>query len=158
MEIYTDIPEYEGLYKISNYGNIYSCKKDIVLKSQTKNYNKVGLWKESKCKQMKVHQLMAIVFLGHIPDGYNLVVDHIDNDPKNNHISNLQLITHRQNITKDRINTYDLPTGVRKSRNKFISRIQINGKRIILGTFDTPEEASEVYQLRVSESLNIVKS
>ena len=158
MEIYRDIPEYEGHYKISNYGNVYSCKKDVVLKTETKKYNKVRLSKEGKYLQIRLHQLMAIVFLGHTPNGMSTVVDHIDNNPKNNHISNLQLITNRHNLSKDKIRKNGLPTGVYKSLNKFRSKMVMNGKQIHIGTYDTPEEASEAYQLRISESLNIIKS
>jgi len=43
-----------------------------------------------------------------------------------------------------------LPKGVKKSRGRFQAQIWRNGKYVNLGTFDTPEEASVVYQAKVN--------
>ena len=155
MEEYRDIPDYEGLYSVSNYGNVYSYRNDRILKQSNNShgYLQVGLMKNSKQKTMTVHMLVAMAFLGHIPDGTTkIIVDHIDNDKTNNHASNLQLTTNRHNISKDRVRKDDLPTGVYISPSKrFRSKITIDRKQISLGTFDTPEEASEAYQTAVDK-------
>jgi hypothetical protein len=41
----------------------------------------------------------------------------------------------------------DLPKGVTKHRKKFVARLSINGKQYHLGTFDTVEQATAMYQL-----------
>jgi len=48
--------------------------------------------------QVYIHRIMWETYKGEIPQG--MTVDHIDNNPKNNHISNLQLMTQSQNSTK----------------------------------------------------------
>ena len=53
-----------------------------------------------------------MAFFGHVPGGYKIVVDHIDNNRLNNHVSNLQLITQRENSSKDRKNGTSQYTGV----------------------------------------------
>lgn len=45
-----------------------------------------------------VHSLMLETFKGERPDGY--VVDHIDDNPQNNHIDNLRYISNTENIRK----------------------------------------------------------
>jgi hypothetical protein len=84
-EVFKDIPNYEGMYQASNLGRVKSLKfnRERILKTldNGKGYLFVGLSCEGKQKQKSVHQIMAITFLNHTPDGYNgLIVDHKDND------------------------------------------------------------------------------
>lgn len=97
-------------------------------------------------------------------DGY--VVDHIDNNPSNDDINNLQLITIRENIIKDLHKKSNLPTGVRKEGNKYKSYIGytmdgVYHENIYLGVFDTIELASDCYQRALSlveNGINPIKS
>jgi hypothetical protein len=105
-------------------------------------------------KTKRIHKLVAMAFLGHIPAGYNLVVDHIDNNPLNNRLDNLQLISQRENTSKDKKGgTSDFIGVFNKSSSKWASAIRINNKIINLGSFDTEQEASEYYQ-KALESIN----
>jgi ribosomal protein L15E len=72
-----------------------------------------------------------MAFLNHTPCGYKIVVDHIDNNIKtDNRLENLQLITQRENVSKDIKNTSSKYIGVcwHKKAKKWRSSIQINGK------------------------------
>tara|TARA_R100000951_G_C2552280_1_gene152869 strand:+ start:83 stop:628 length:546 start_codon:yes stop_codon:yes gene_type:complete len=146
MENYRDVPGYEGLYSVSDHGNVYNHRTNRVLKANNSGYPIVNLCKDSKRKSHHIHKLVAMAFLDHMPGGYTTIVDHIDNDKTNNHISNLQLTTVRHNTSKDQVSKYDLPTGVTRNKKRFMSRIQHNGQRIYLGTYITIEEASNAYQ------------
>ena len=99
---------------------------------------------------MLLHQALAMTFLGHEPNKYTKVIDHIDNDKQNNHISNLQITTQRENAMKYYKDLRDLPMGVfyYKGKNvlKYRSYIVHNKKQRYLGRFNTPEEASAAYQ------------
>ncbi len=89
-EIYKDIKGYEGEYKVSNCGNVYSCKRNIILKpSTTKNgYLRVSLCQNGIKKYFSIHRLVAEAF---IPNPNNLPqVNHIDENKKNNNASNLE--------------------------------------------------------------------
>lgn len=130
---------YDGKYDVSNYGTVRN-KKGLIKITLYKGYLRCSI--HSKPKQ--IHQLVAICFLDHIPCGYKIVVDHKDNNPLNNNLSNLQLISQRENASKDI--KRELPLGVYKNGNRFQSRIDFNGRDIYLGTFDTPKEASEYYK------------
>lgn len=143
-EEYKDVPEYEGHYQISNKGNVKSLKRNSerVLSpsiDKTKGYYRVNLYKNKKRKSLYIHQLVAMAFLQHIPSGHELIVDHIDNNKTNNRLDNLQIISSRENSSKDRwrYNPSSYYTGVSYSygKNKWESRISVNGSSFHLGYF-----------------------
>ena len=160
MEKFKDIPNYEGIYQVSNLGNVKSLKynKEIILSS---GFNKGGylvvvLRKNNNVKTFYVHTLVATTFLKHNSDGYKLIVDHIDNDKSNNRLDNLQLTTQRKNISKDRKNKTSKYTGVHwsKSANKWTSQIRIKGKAKHLGLFINEYDAHLTYQKEVKDLFN----
>jgi hypothetical protein len=109
--------------------------------------------KGSKPKTTRLHQILAAVFLGYEFNGYKTVVDHIDSNPLNNNINNLRVITQRENCSKEKTIKSGLPVGVSfdKSRNKFRSCLWIGNTPIVLGRFNTPEEASQAYQQKLKD-------
>jgi len=90
------IPGYEGRYDCSEEGNVYSLLTNCVLKPYTYAYPSVVLHKDGKRKTHHIHALVASAFLGERPIG--LVVNHIDSVKTNNHVSNLEYITHKMNV------------------------------------------------------------
>lgn len=151
-EIWKDIPNYEGLYQISNLGNVKSFKwgKEKILKPypDTYGYMQIDLRKSSIRKSITVHKLVAIVFLNHKPCGYKLVVDHINDNPKDNRVENLHIVTQRFNVCKTQGKYSSKYKGVYfdKSRNKWMAAITINGKKKHLGRFSSEYEAHLAYQ------------
>lgn len=112
MEEWRDIPNYEGKYQVSNLGRVKSLTRIVNFGSQ-KRTTKGQILKHQKNKKgykivflsrkcFYVHQLVAIVFLNHTPDGFNTTVDHIDFDKSNNCVSNLRLISHKENSARTR--------------------------------------------------------
>lgn len=139
-------------YQISNLGNVKSLKfgKEKFLKQMLSNegYAKVTLSNNSKQKVIQIHQLVAIAFLNHKPDGCKIVIDHKDNNKLNNSSENLQIVTSRFNVSKSKKNNYSTYTGVSIYNPvcKWISSIQINKKSVFLGRFKTEIEAHNQYQ------------
>jgi len=169
-EIWKDIPLYEGLYQVSNFGNVKSLSKNVkmpnggirmqsekILKpcDDGKGYFQVNICKEGKSKSIKVHVLIAMTFLNHIPDGHKIEVDHRNGIKNDNRLENLQLLTHRQNISKasKSKNTSSKYTGVSwaKHVNKWEAYININKKRKHLGLFSTEIEAHLAYQKELNK-------
>lgn len=153
-EIWKDIPGYEGLYQISNWGNVKSLSdrwgNERLLKPSNDNvYYKIGLHKDKKRKEFKIHQLVAMAFLGHIPDGMNVIINHIDNNPLNNHVDNIEIIKKEGTISANRINSsiHKNKPGISwyKQGNKWRTQIRI-GKAIHLGLFIDKQEALDMYQ------------
>ncbi len=161
-EEWTDIAGYEGIYKISNRGNIYSLSR---IRSGER-YVRIGgkylkpyptkfghlycyLYKDGKKKQGYIHRLVYEAFVGKIRDG--LEIDHVDRNPANNVFTNLRAITHRKNVSLGH-NKRLLPTGVYRSPSgNYYSQIANGGERISLGTYTTVEEASNLYLLKREE-------
>ena len=158
-EIFKDVEGYEGLYQVSNFGRVKSLDRKSSdgrqLKERMLNpiingygYLVLNLHKNGKRKSLYIHQLVAMAFLEHTPNGHKIVVDHIDNDKSNNRLENLQLISNRQNTSKDRKGYSSKYVGVAwdKSKSKWISQIKIDGKIKYLGLFTNEIEAAESYQ------------
>lgn len=95
--MFKEIPGYEGLYEINEYGDVRSIKTGK-LKAQgihNNGYKYVQLWKDNKENNYNIHRLVAITF---IPNPLNLpVVMHKDNDKLNCHVSNLKWGTYAEN-------------------------------------------------------------
>lgn len=168
-EVFKDIPNYEGIYQVSNFGKVKSLSrkiknnkgfydsKELFLKAglSKRNYYSVVLRKNNKSKTFRIHILIAMAFLNHKPNR-EFVVDHKSNKKEENFLDNLQIISHRENCTKDRKRRVNKYAGVKKNKklNKWVAQMQINGKEIHLGVFEIEEEASEIYK---KASLNIEK-
>lgn len=101
-EIWRNIEGYEGLYQVSNQGNVRSLNYKQtgmvqVLKpgKHTRGYLLVTLYKDGKAKGCKVHRLVAQAFL---PNPDNLPqVNHKDENPSNNRVENLEFCTAKYN-------------------------------------------------------------
>ncbi len=163
IEEWVDIKGYEGLYRISSFGNVKSLargdKKEKLLKKCTdrKGYLFVCLYRNKKRAACKVHQLVAIAFLNHTPNGMINVVDHIDNDKLNNNVSNLQIISNRRNTIKNKFNQNGY-VGVYAQGAKWQAAIQVDGKKHSLGYFDSLEKAAERYQEALHNVESLLKS
>jgi hypothetical protein len=151
-EIWKDIPEYEGYYQASNLGRVKSLwysKGKILKQGFCREYLVVRLYKKGMNKTGRVNQLVAMAFLGHKPCGHKIVVDHINNIKTDNRAENLQLVSNRHNSSKDK---FRYPKSskyvgvVSLADSKWRSHIRVNGKRIILGTFTSEEEAHRYYK------------
>lgn len=93
-----DIKNFEGLYQITDDGSVYSICKDKYLKPRKDKdgYLLVNLYKDKKQYTCKVHRLVAEAFIDN-PEGKN-EVNHIDCHRDNNCVSNLEWVTHRENV------------------------------------------------------------
>lgn len=101
-------------------------------------------WRHSK-ENHNVLILMHHEIIGKPPLG--MVTDHIDGDGLNNQRHNLRHVTHRQNIQnyhKKKSSIYPGVTYHKKSK-KWMSQIQIQGKRIYLGMHSIELEAYKAY-------------
>lgn len=97
-EIWKDIPGYEGLYQVSDWGRVKSLnygrtgKERIMKPILKKEYYNVSL---PKRKYYRIHRLVVTTFIGPIPPG--MVVNHINEDKLDNRLSNLEIVTPAEN-------------------------------------------------------------
>ena len=163
MERWRDIPDYEGSYQVSDFGRVKSLakektggignykRKERILKTPLSfGYRMVSLSNGPKVKSFKVSVLVAMAFLDHKTDGHKVIVDHKDNIRTNDYLSNLQLITNRENSSKDRFrgNYSSKYVGVcwKKENMKWAANIVIDGKLNYLGYFVNELDAHNAYQ------------
>lgn len=95
-EIFKDIPGYEGIYTVSNLGNVRSVRRNKLLTLQLRRgYPSVILQYEGFRKNEAVHRLVALVF---IPNPENKEqINHIDGNKENNCTCNLEWVTASEN-------------------------------------------------------------
>lgn len=112
MEIWKDIPGYDGLYQVSNLGNVkrakktYFCGNDgatkrvleerFIVGDISRGYKRVALWDGGKYTRFMVHRLVAQAFIPN-PDN-KPYIDHIDGSRDNNTVDNLRWCTHTENM------------------------------------------------------------
>lgn len=151
-EIWKDIVGYEGLYQISNLGNVksFQSNSERILKSppDKHGYRIVILCKKQSRKSFKVHQLVAMAFLNHLPNGNKMVVDHINDDKSDNRLENLQVVSHRFNSrkTQGRYSSNYKGVSLIKSSGKWAALIQVSGRLKYLGSFLNEYDAHVAYQ------------
>lgn len=148
MEIWKDITGYEGIYQVSNLGNIRNNKSKKILKDRfRKDYKCVVLYKNKIGKCFSVHRIVAIEFLENLNN--HEFVNHINKNKNDNRICNLEWVNIRENISH--LYNKNFPTGVsiKKNSNRYVAQIYINGKKHHLGYFSNPNDASEAYKKRL---------
>ena len=165
LEIYKDIPNFEGLYQVSNLGNVKSLyrvllrtdgqkitrQEKILKQTLSRGYLTIGLCKNNIKESRFVHVLVAMVFHNHKPCGHKLVVNHKDFNKLNNCADNLEITTQRENSNQKHLPSSSKYVGVcwYGARNKWIASIRINGRSKHLGYFVNEIEASNAYQSKL---------
>lgn len=142
--LWKPIDGYEGLYEVSNKGNIRSMERMVVdkngstkpvhakmltwhkskqtLRHPVAHYH-VELWKDGKRKAVRVHRLVAQAFIPN-PDG-KPQVNHIDGNPGNNAVANLEWATNSENMRHAYANELTKPRGGKpiKGTNKITGKV-----------------------------------
>lgn len=109
-EEWRDVVGFEGYYKVSNTGKVFSIRSNrlLVCKPKHTGYNDVELNLGGKPYYKRVHRLVAEAFLGPAPPGKNLV-NHDDGNKLNNCVYNLEWCNDKENIDHAIRNGLGLP-------------------------------------------------
>ena len=114
-EYWKDIPNYEGLYQVSNLGRVRSLPKnkgwyktqEKILNIRIKQgYNSVALYKNGNSSEYGVHRLVGQAFIPNIEN--KPFIHHIDGNKSNNNVKNLMWCTNQEN------QLYDYKDGISK--------------------------------------------
>jgi hypothetical protein len=130
IEVWKDIPEYEGHYQISNLGKVRSLDRVVIFRLNRKRFFKgmilknifltskyygVNLVKGKKRQQFTIHRLVATCFVSNPFDFPE--VDHIDCVKTNNNFNNLEWVTSEENTRRAKENGL-MPKGVDNHKSK----------------------------------------
>jgi hypothetical protein len=110
LEFFADVPEYEGLYQVSDRGRVLSLERSVkngdniqsvrerMLKPalESNGYLRVALFKDGKVKMFSVSRLVALTFLQPITD--KPTVDHINRNRTDNRLENLRWASQTEQI------------------------------------------------------------
>lgn len=141
MEVWKEIEGFEGLYQISTLGRVKSLKrkyvsKDRILKAKTDKdgYLIVNLSKNNIDNTLRIHKLVALHFIKN-PNKFT-VINHKDENKKNNSVENLEWCTVRYN------NSYGKRIESVAEKNK------VKVKCITTGViFNSIKEAADFYKI-----------
>lgn len=144
-EIWKDIPNYEGLYQISNLGRVKSFRQsskfhkasEYILKSALANngYCQVTLYNNTRKKKFLVHRLVAEAFIPN-PNNYPFI-NHKDENPSNNEADNLEWCTARYN------NAYGTArVRIIDAKSRPIEQLTLDGK--VIAVYRSTRIASEL--------------
>ena len=137
-EVWKDIVDYEGLYQVSNLGNVKSLNfnhtgKEQILKPHKDKggYLRVDLCKDGKRNGKLIHRLVAQAFIPN-DDLFKTEINHKDENKENNVWSNLEWCdmsynnnygTHQERCAKARLNHPKL--------SKKVNQYSLDGKTFI---------------------------
>lgn len=122
-------------YLISDAGSIKNKKTGRILKpsASPKGYLFLQLPNNGKKSTVIISRLVYSKYVGAIPDGYE--INHIDGNKQNNHFTNLEAITHHENILHA-VKIGLIKSGTDSKTSKQICEIKQNGQRIFYGSIN----------------------
>jgi hypothetical protein len=95
-EIYKDVIGFEGLYMVSNFGNVKNSRGKMLKGCSKKGYIYVHLSKNATYYNYRLNRIVAKAFL---PNPNNFTdVNHKDGNKSNNTLDNLEWISHQDNM------------------------------------------------------------
>lgn len=94
-EVWTQVVNYPE-HEISSMGRIRRNRRILSTHLDKNGYDQIHLWWHGKAWHVHVHRLVAFHFIGPRPTGH--VINHKDGNRLNNKASNLEYVTHSQNM------------------------------------------------------------
>lgn len=168
MEQWKDIPEFEGIYQISNLGRVKGLsrfvnskdggkrplKEQIINFTSYKGYDFVNLWKNQKSKRFSVHRLVALAF---IPNPENKPqVNHKNGIKTDNRLENLEWVTLSENMIHAYKEKLLVRKGEKHSQNKLTEKDVFEIRKMINEGFNQSQIAQKFGVIR--QTISCIKT
>lgn len=149
---YKQIPGFTN-YEVNKTGGIRRIGSEFNLATSTNSGGYLQMRVDGQ--SLRPHRAVALAWIG-VPEDTTLVVNHKDANKKNNHVSNLEWCSNRENISagyllKPKSSKY---IGVcwNKSKAKWSASGKIDGKKIFFGYHANEEAARQAYLQGIADS------
>lgn len=167
-EIWKDVVGYEGLYQVSNLGRVRSLERTCASKNSALRkvpsyilkpsfgggYLYYNLTKNATCRRVLAHRIVATAFIPN-PNGFQ-IINHIDEDKKNNNALNLEWCNHKYN--NDYGNRKKLVAETHKKNKKNCRAIyHIDKEGNIIGSYDSIASAACELGVKKDLIMNILR-
>lgn len=153
-------------YLINKNGDVYSTKSKKLIKPYKHGgkydlqYLIAELWVQGKLFRKSVHQLVAITF---IPNPNNYInIDHLDNNPRNNCVDNLEWVTNEEN-NKRKVNRWQINGGINyrkitKPKDRKSKKVTPDIVTLIRKTFEIiPEDKYKEFDKLFANALSMTE-
>lgn len=160
MEIFKDIHGFEGLYQVSNYGRVKNLSRlvpgklnsirEIAEKILAPRYDshhcyRVVLHRGGIRHEAKIHRLVAQAFIPN--SGNKPFINHIDGNPLNNNVDNLEWCTASENVSHAyRTGLAKAKSGINHHGIRPVFQFSLDGK--LLRRFDYIRQAANETKIR----------
>ena len=161
VEHWRPVVDWENFYEVSQLGRVRRTARGASTRPGTilcpmscgghpgrRGYKQVTLCRPGFKKNIKLHRLVVEAFVGRLEPREQ--VDHINGNPSDCRVSNLRVVTGAQNAKNRRINQNNTAGAkgvhLHKRSQKYVARIQVDGKRLQLGEFTSLEAAAAAYR------------
>lgn len=158
-EIWKDIPDYNGMYQVSNQGNIRAVKlnkdgsklyKIRKLSTDKDGYFKICLYKDGFSKTFRVHRLVALVFIDN-SEGLPMI-NHKDENKQNNCVENLEWCTAKYNTNYNQETLARIIKIGAEASAKKVAQYDVYGNFIQI--YNSALEASKALNLKSSSGIS----
>lgn len=171
-EIWKDVPNYEGLYQVSNLGRVKSLDREfldkkgklfrrkgamITLVENEYGYLAVRLNKNNTRKEFKVHRLVLMTF-SPCDNMENLEVNHKDFNRKNNSLNNLEWLTHKENLNYSKANYANVFIGSKNPKATFTEEQIKTIREMYQMGWSISQIVYELYQIDRKTDLRLYKN
>ena len=152
------IEHYEGIYRVSNFGDVHNLQRNRYLKPRNERSGYLGFYlsKDGKKEHHMVHRLVLHAF-GPPQPSTRHQCNHIDGDKLNNHISNLEWVTPSEN----RKHAFDIGINV-PARGEQVSSSRLTEtqvkriRRVYAQGLQTQAALARYYQVHYMTIWNII--
>jgi hypothetical protein len=153
-EVWKDIEGFEGRYQVSNLGNVKSLRyggryevRNLVPKVNNKGYEWVELWKDRKRSCRQIHRLVATAFIPNPDPERYTIINHKDENPRNNRVNNLEWCDYKYNskyfLDRHRIEFGETISKALKGKAK-INRYRIRTKYGVYGPYKHKQSVAQI--------------